>query len=596
MNRQMQIANCKLPNVTSPKRRWEEREQARSEADWERYCKVQSAKRKARNRLWATVIDFLILLFAICTLQFAISCACGQTLVDFSAAWCGPCQSMRPVIDQLRGEGLHVRLIDVDQQPELARQYRVTGLPTFVALDEAGCETGRIVGATSIEQLRGLLMEPGAGSAGSWEQGANQQSGGLYIAPLEPQDPWPDERLVKVRNYNPQRGEYCYLSGALIDLGGAKYVLTCSHGLAGVGDPVLVIFSDGRSTAVADCVAAEPPIEAGGADCAVLRLRTAGQHQAFVVAEAEPQLGQSIWLAGFTEAQALRAGNSRVIEWESEGVMLARGGAYHGESGGPVTNDRGQIVGVIHSTDGATTSCCRLAPIRRMFDRLFPNRPGAIIPHADAPRSEPPTPPSKSEGGAEPAAPLAPVLPAPSPTPLLPYSPTPPLPPVPLPPPEIPPLKLPPPEAAPSWQPRVPSADASASPMSFFARAARWLAANGLPLALGVPSGAGAVGLAWWLARRTVRRALPRDTQGDGGRFIEIERPQRTQKVVVTDSPPPPQRVVPRVEFAPYETDTFARADAQTQQKYIQKYPGAIATIQAYVGMRDQIYSAMTVR
>lgn len=57
------------------------------------------------------------------------------TLVDFYATWCGPCQAMMPVLEQLKNKmGHQVRIlkIDVDKNQEIADKFKVRGVPTFV--------------------------------------------------------------------------------------------------------------------------------------------------------------------------------------------------------------------------------------------------------------------------------------------------------------------------------------------------------------------------------------------------------------------------------------------------------------------------------
>ena len=54
-------------------------------------------------------------------------------LVDFFAEWCGPCQMLAPVLEELDKEGkVKVIKIDVDEVPELARQFRVMSIPTVM--------------------------------------------------------------------------------------------------------------------------------------------------------------------------------------------------------------------------------------------------------------------------------------------------------------------------------------------------------------------------------------------------------------------------------------------------------------------------------
>jgi len=54
-------------------------------------------------------------------------------LVDFSAAWCGPCRAIAPVIDALAvdyGGRLTVATVDIDDNPGLANRYRIRSVPT----------------------------------------------------------------------------------------------------------------------------------------------------------------------------------------------------------------------------------------------------------------------------------------------------------------------------------------------------------------------------------------------------------------------------------------------------------------------------------
>ena len=79
-------------------------------------------------------------------------------LVEFYADWCGPCKAVGPVVEalagELRGKAKVVR-INVDDQPDAARENGVRGIPTFIAY-QGGRETGREVGA--IPKARMLQM------------------------------------------------------------------------------------------------------------------------------------------------------------------------------------------------------------------------------------------------------------------------------------------------------------------------------------------------------------------------------------------------------------------------------------------------------
>ena len=52
-------------------------------------------------------------------------------VIAFCATWCGPCQRAQPTLAWLAKHGIEVIHVDVDQQPEMCRQYGVTSYPTF---------------------------------------------------------------------------------------------------------------------------------------------------------------------------------------------------------------------------------------------------------------------------------------------------------------------------------------------------------------------------------------------------------------------------------------------------------------------------------
>jgi len=52
-------------------------------------------------------------------------------VLAFCASWCSPCKQAQPTLRWLEKEGIEVVHIDIDQQPELARQYGITSVPTF---------------------------------------------------------------------------------------------------------------------------------------------------------------------------------------------------------------------------------------------------------------------------------------------------------------------------------------------------------------------------------------------------------------------------------------------------------------------------------
>jgi len=69
-------------------------------------------------------------------------------VVDFWAAWCPPCRAMNPILDELAAErdDLKIVSVDADTEQELAVQYGVLGLPTFVVF-ENGAPVASLVGS-----------------------------------------------------------------------------------------------------------------------------------------------------------------------------------------------------------------------------------------------------------------------------------------------------------------------------------------------------------------------------------------------------------------------------------------------------------------
>lgn len=79
----------------------------------------------------------------------------GVVLVDFWAEWCGPCQQMLPILDQFAdsmGDKMTVGKVNVDENPELAGQFRVMSIPTIVVLKD-GEMVDQMVGVQSADKL-----------------------------------------------------------------------------------------------------------------------------------------------------------------------------------------------------------------------------------------------------------------------------------------------------------------------------------------------------------------------------------------------------------------------------------------------------------
>ncbi|GLE52186.1 thioredoxin family protein [Mycobacterium montefiorense] len=83
----------------------------------------------------------------------------GPTVVHFSAPWCGPCDRVRRVVDQVcenLGDVAHVE-VDIDANPGAARQFSVLSLPTTLIFDVDGRQRYRTSGVPKAADLRSAL-------------------------------------------------------------------------------------------------------------------------------------------------------------------------------------------------------------------------------------------------------------------------------------------------------------------------------------------------------------------------------------------------------------------------------------------------------
>lgn len=306
-------------------------------------------------------VKYLLLL---CLALLPSVCAAETTLLDFSSTWCGPCQTMTPVVDQLANEGFMVEKIDIVRQPELAREYGVNAIPCYVVV-ENGREVDRVNGVTTIERLKVKMQRRPA---------VKRKVKG------EPTPAWRYEyatgyRRSVVRIYCQDDYRTRSIgSGVLVKWGGKIAVLTARHVVKDAKKIIVELVT--KKAHYAHVLKVDAVW-----DCAVLELTSTPEG----VEPAEVELGQAavqsegvrLESCGYGPDGKLAANNGLFIGYRrstttpSDGPddwMLISGHARGGDSGGPVFNARGRVVGILWGTDGTNVVCVQPGRIHVTLD------------------------------------------------------------------------------------------------------------------------------------------------------------------------------------------------------------------------------------
>ena len=85
-------------------------------------------------------------------------------LIDFSAEWCGPCQMLKPILEDVKnkvGDSAKIIKIDVDKNPAIASQFQIMGVPTLMVFKNGKSEW-RQSGVLPADHIVSVLKQYGA--------------------------------------------------------------------------------------------------------------------------------------------------------------------------------------------------------------------------------------------------------------------------------------------------------------------------------------------------------------------------------------------------------------------------------------------------
>ncbi len=326
----------------------------------------------------------------IATLVVALLGAGDTVLLDFHAAWCGPCQSMKGTIAELERAGYPIRRVDTDRQRALADRFGVQSIPCFVLLVD-GKEVGRLTGASRRSELLDLFARAGVkpGTHSGIARAQSPDRSGPSPQPSTTGGVTP-QRLIKasVRLKVEDPTGSSYGSGTLIDARqGEALVLTCGH-----------IFreSDGKGRILVDLFGSQAPQQLLGRlvaydldkDIGLVSIRPGVPVEVAPVAPKGTRVGrgEKVITVGCNNggpATAIYSQINSIDKFLGPPNVQVAGLPVEGRSGGGLFTTDGLLIGVCNAADPADNEglYAAVASIHEQLDRfgltaVYAARPG----------------------------------------------------------------------------------------------------------------------------------------------------------------------------------------------------------------------------
>ena len=80
-----------------------------------------------------------------------------KKVIRFTASWCGPCKMLAKTLEQVETD-VPIEVIDIDEQPDIATEYGIRGVPTLVMMED-NVATKRLVGVKTIQEIEAFIND-----------------------------------------------------------------------------------------------------------------------------------------------------------------------------------------------------------------------------------------------------------------------------------------------------------------------------------------------------------------------------------------------------------------------------------------------------
>ncbi len=331
-------------------------------------------------------------LFVALILTSAADAPGEPVLLDFTATWCGPCQTMNPVVEKLVRNNYPVRQVDIDRSPDVAHRYGVKAVPTFIVVDARGRALSKTSGVMTATQLASFYNEAKAKlfpNAGPTEARDDQGAGEAATpqaaepepdgpAPLVNPKPW--ETVVRIKMHL-SSSEWGFGSGTIIHSSPEEsIILTCAHifkvkGMRQPGPkeyrvPISIDLFDGQITsrhpAMVQCIEKDIPGEAIDFDLTndvgLIRIRPGRVLPAsrVVPPDWQPRRGMKMYAVGCSHGNDATAWDTTILDPR---VPMGLPGTKQSFASMKCANEpkQGRSGGGLYTTDGYVAGVCDFA-------------------------------------------------------------------------------------------------------------------------------------------------------------------------------------------------------------------------------------------